>query len=92
MPEEFTLTDEQVENWRKILITLPVPPLYAPIGAYAVLMPREQVVSVVKQVQEMVIPFDDPAVHPLELWELIEEKPTNIIRTRPRKPGRPIRK
>lgn len=75
--DEFTLTDEQVETWRKLLITMPVPPFGRAIGVYALLAPREQIVDIVRILQERMN---------LEAERLKEEeKPSNITRTRPRK-------
>lgn len=38
------LTDEQIENWRKILVMR--------IGPFALLMPKETIVEMVKKIQE----------------------------------------
>jgi hypothetical protein len=78
MEEEFALTDEQVEHWRRILITLPLPPFNLPIGCYATIAPREQIVDIAKNLQDFVskIPVNEKDE---------EETPNNIIRTRPRR-------
>ena len=39
------LTDEQVENWRNILLTM--------VGSYALVMPRKEVVKLKKRFQEI---------------------------------------
>ena len=81
--EEFTLTDEQVESWRTVLITLPLPPLYLSIGAYALLAPRERIVQIVERLQE-ILNEEATKRKPVRLTEE-EKKSTNITRTRPRK-------
>jgi hypothetical protein len=76
------LTDEQVAFWRNLLITLPLPPFGLSLGPYALIMPAEQIQAVRDRL--------------VEIW--LEEakkrnipkapeppKPTNIIRTRPRR-------
>lgn len=75
------LTDEQVENWRTVLITLPLPPLYRPIGAYALLMPRSQVVEMARRVQELL----NVELEKERLAQEAANFDSNIIRTRPRK-------
>lgn len=87
---EEDLTDEQVENWRKLLITLPLPPTDRALGAYALIMPRYQVVAVWQKFISML--NLDRELRTIERrktpWigscELPKEE-TNLIRTRPRK-------
>ena len=83
------LTDEQVENWRKALVVMPIPPFNMPIGIYALMAPREQIVDIVEKLQSVmnreIQKLNDSTGCPPEAWEPVEEKPTNIIRTRPRK-------
>lgn len=77
------LTDEQIDNWRNTLITLPLPPFNMAIGGYALIMPKEKIEQIVERLQELLI---EATGCPPEAFESIkEEKPTNIIRTRPRK-------
>lgn len=40
------LTDEQIENWRKILVMR--------IGPFALLVPKETIVEMVKKIQERI--------------------------------------
>lgn len=79
------LTDEQVEHWRKVLITLPLPPFNLPLGAYALIMPKEEIEQVVERLQEIL-----NAEVEQETKRIVQEKPKsdNIIRTRPRKARR----
>ena len=90
MDSEFTLTDEQVENWRKVLITLPLPPLYIPIGAYALIMPRYQVEEVVRLVKELINIELEKGRKKIENDKFLQQS-SNIIRSRPRKENKPVR-
>jgi hypothetical protein len=90
--QEFTLTDEQVENWRKILITLPLPPLNLSLGAYALIMPREQVVKVAQNINKLIARQVDNEIRiQTRMKEHNERKSANLIRTRPRNPDKPVR-
>ena len=79
------LTDEQVEHWRRVLITLPLPPFNLSLGAYALIMPKEQIEQVVERLQEIL-----NAEVEQETKRIVQEeaKSDNIIRTRPRKARR----
>ena len=79
------LTDEQVEHWRRMLITLPLPPFNLSLGAYALIMPKEQLEQVVERLQEIL-----NAEVEQETKRIVQEeaKADNIIRTRPRKARR----
>lgn len=81
--DEFT--NEQIENWRNIIITLPS--FYLSLDAYALIAPREQIVQVARIVQELLNEELERAINEeLERARKEEEsKPTNVIRTRPRK-------
>lgn len=86
MEEDFSLTDEQVETWRTLLINMPLPPFYMSIGAYALIAPRKQIVQIVKILNEKLNQEVEEAVGRPMKW--IEPKPIqsdNLIRTRPRK-------
>jgi len=87
MEEEFTLTDEQVASWRSILVTMPLPPFGLALRGYALIMPREQVVNVVKKLNEIL--QEERVLMPDEAIKDVEAD--NITRTRPRKPG-PVRR
>lgn len=79
------LTDEQVEHWRRVLITLPLPPFNLSLGAYALIMPKEQIEQVVERLQELL----NAEVEQETKRRVQEEaKSDNIIRTRPRKARR----
>ena len=52
--KEFALTDEQVDNWRQLLVTMPLPPFRLALGAYALIMPRQQLVDVVYRLKELI--------------------------------------
>lgn len=75
------LTEEQIANWRRVLITLPLPPLNLALGPYALLMPVEQIEQVVERLQEIL----NEEVKDETKRIIEEEKPTNIVRTRPRR-------
>jgi hypothetical protein len=75
------LTEEQIENWRRMLITLPLPPFNMALGPYALIMPVEQIEQVVVRLQEIL----NQQVQQETERIVEEEKPTNIVRTRPRK-------
>jgi hypothetical protein len=75
------LTEKQIETWREVLITLPLPPLNMPLGAYALIMPVEQIERIVERIQEDI----DNLIVKTTKEVLEEEKSTNIIRTRPRR-------
>jgi hypothetical protein len=77
----MTLTPEQIEHWRSVLIIMPLPPFNLPLGAYALIMPEEQIEQVVDRLQEIL----NQEVKDETKRIIEEEKPTNIIRTRPRK-------
>lgn len=83
-PDEFVLTDEQVDNWRKVLVTMPLPPTMQPLGGYALIMPRETVVIVASRVKDLL---------EVALEQEMEEmfSPSNITRTRPRNSNKPQR-
>jgi len=84
---EFTLTDEQVENWRTVLVTMPLPPFMLTLGGYALVMPREKLLQVVERVQELL----NEAME-REMIEVLSAPPSsNITRTRPRNPNKPQR-
>ena len=44
MTDSITLTDEQVENWRRVMITV--------IGPYATLMPRKEIEKMAAMMQK----------------------------------------
>jgi len=100
----FELTDEQVKNWRKMLVTMPLPPSNLALGAYALIMPVDKLTQVVDRVIELMnqeleiqrlmkeVPVKDRAIKIYNDIQEEKEKPTNIIRTRPRNPNKPVRR
>jgi hypothetical protein len=97
----FNLTDEQVENWRTILVAMPLPPTMLPLGPFALIMSREMVVTVAERVQKML----DEAIETERLAQnhidfgmfsipkpVNPPRPANITRTRPRDPKKPVRR
>lgn len=88
MDDEFTLTDKQVENWRNILITMPLPPTNCPLGVYALIMSREMVVTVAGRINGMISTGLEEET--IAMVDSIE--PTNITRTRPRDPNKKVRR
>jgi hypothetical protein len=80
------LTEEQIEHWRDLLITLPLPPFNLALGIYALIMPQEQIVQVVECLQELIDSELSERREPTySERRKIEETCTNIVRTRPRK-------
>lgn len=91
---EFALTDDQVDNWRQMLVTMPLPPFKMALGMYALIMPRQQVVDVVYRLKELMEEelFDVQAgVERETVLHGRKEIDTHIIRTRPRNPNKPQR-
>lgn len=91
---EIDLSDEQVENWRKILITLPLPPLNLALGAYALLIPRAQIVQIAQRMHELMALETELR----DQRKMVRRKnrdivipSDNITRTRPRDPSKPTR-
>lgn len=78
------LTDAQIENWRELLVTLPLPPFNHPIGSYAWVMPRHDIEILVGRMQSYI---DEQ----FEESKNIETESSNLIRTRPRDPNKPTR-
>lgn len=75
--DEFTLTDEQVENWRRVLSALP-------IGMYARVVPREQIVEMARRIQSKIDKMEED--HMLLIRQgAISSVSSNLIRTRPRR-------
>jgi hypothetical protein len=46
MGEQLELTDEQIENWRKMLVST--------LGPYVLIMPRETIIEMRKRMQEKI--------------------------------------
>jgi hypothetical protein len=96
MDEQFALTDEQVENWRDILVTMPLPPFNMSMGIAAKFVPRQMIVDIAQRLNEIIneerpAPVKERAVRIYNKIKEEREHPVNITRTRPRNPNKRVR-